>query len=351
MTATFFASLGIARWFQLGAALPASFVNHVESPANGATNSPGMGMLRFVPKFRLLREADHGLGLAVVTTLGVPSGGTSVFLGHDGVVFSPALLLEKAAGPVRFLLNVGGSVRETARYQSLTMGNDLFFRFGVGWRAHDNLELGAELLASTQVSSPFGSSSAGNPMEVLLGAKYFLGENVQFWLGAGPGLTTAPAAPSVRVFGGVVYAPHDPDTDGDGIPDRFDRCPKERGPRENQGCPVRKEAAPPPAPDPGPPPRTPAPAADRDQDGVPDRDEFASIKKVEVQGHTDDVGRRVSNVQLSQRRADAVRAYLIRRGVAPVRVDPEGMSQRELRAARAKNRRVQFVILEKGEAE
>ena len=114
---------------------------------------------------------------------------------------------------------------------------------------------------------------------------------------------------------------------------------------------MRKEAAPPPAPDPGPPPRTPAPAADRDQDGVPDRDEFASIKKVEVQGHTDDVGRRVSNVQLSQRRADAVRAYLIRRGVAPVRVDPEGMSQRELRAARAKNRRVQFVILEKGEAE
>jgi outer membrane protein OmpA-like peptidoglycan-associated protein len=86
---------------------------------------------------------------------------------------------------------------------------------------------------------------------------------------------------------------------------------------------------------------------------------------VEVQGHTDDVGRRPANVRLSQRRADAVRLYLARRGVSParlvakgygpdeplVRVDPEGMSKAELSAARAKNRRVQFVILEKGEAE
>jgi OOP family OmpA-OmpF porin len=240
MTATVFASLGITRWFELGAALPASFVNHVESPASGVTHSPGMGMLRFVPKFRLLREVEHGVGLALVTTLGVPSGGTSVFLGHDGVFFSPALLLERAVGPVRFLLNVGGTVRETARFLALTQGSDLFLRFGIGWRARDRLELGTELLVTTQASSPFGSSSAASPVEVLLGAKYFLGGKAQLWLGAGPGLTNAPAAPSVRVIAGFVYAPHDPDTDGDGIPDRLDRCPKEGGPRETQGCPARR---------------------------------------------------------------------------------------------------------------
>ena len=92
---------------------------------------------------------------------------------------------------------------------------------------------------------------------------------------------------------------------------------------------------------------------------------FGSIRKVEVQGHTDDVGRRPTNLRLSQRRADAVRLYLVRRGVAPtrlvgkgygpdeplVRVDSEGMSKAELKSARAKNRRVQFVILERGEGE
>jgi outer membrane protein OmpA-like peptidoglycan-associated protein len=82
------------------------------------------------------------------------------------------------------------------------------------------------------------------------------------------------------------------------------------------------------------------------------------VTKVEVQGHTDDVGNDKSNFKLSNDRANAVRKYLIERGVKPGRLVPKGYGEtspkvaidglrgRKLRAARADNRRVQFIILE-----
>jgi hypothetical protein len=51
-----------------------------------------------------------------------------------------------------------------------------------------------------------------------------------------------------------IHAQRDPDTDGDGIPDSVDLCPRQPGPRDNRGCPVP----------------TPTPNPDRDGDGLPD---------------------------------------------------------------------------------
>lgn len=75
------------------------------------------------------------------------------------------------------------------------------------------------------------------------------------------------------------------------------------------------------------------------------------IQRIEVQGHTDNRGTEVYNLDLSQRRAEAVRAYLVRRGVEPARVDARGygtshpLVSNESEAGRAKNRRVQFEIV------
>jgi outer membrane protein OmpA-like peptidoglycan-associated protein len=77
------------------------------------------------------------------------------------------------------------------------------------------------------------------------------------------------------------------------------------------------------------------------------------IKRLEVQGHTDNSGTADHNTQLSQERAEAVAAWLVEHGVPSERLTAHGFGQTKplvpnvTAANRAQNRRVQFVILEK----
>ena len=76
------------------------------------------------------------------------------------------------------------------------------------------------------------------------------------------------------------------------------------------------------------------------------------IKLVEVAGHTDDQGSLESNQTLSQNRAQAVLDYMVGKGVDPSRLQAKGYGEtrtidtNETEAGRAKNRRVEFTILE-----
>jgi outer membrane protein OmpA-like peptidoglycan-associated protein len=71
---------------------------------------------------------------------------------------------------------------------------------------------------------------------------------------------------------------------------------------------------------------------------------------ISVNGHTDDVGSDAYNQKLSERRAQAVRDYLVKAGLPPeiVSVTGHGKSLPLVRdkseAARAKNRRVELGI-------
>lgn len=73
--------------------------------------------------------------------------------------------------------------------------------------------------------------------------------------------------------------------------------------------------------------------------------------QVEIQGHTDDVGRDADNLRLSQQRADAVRNWLIDRGTAPERLQAKGygesqpLAPNDSEAGRALNRRTAFKVL------
>ena len=147
------------------------------------------------------------------------------------------------------------------------------------------------------------------------------------------------------------------DTDGDGVYDYEDQCPTIAGVKENLGCPEIK--------------REVRNLLKRAMSGIHFEHDKATIKPnsykilndiakvfienptymVEVQGHTDNVGKYDYNIDLSDRRAHAVRTYLIKQGVPAERLTAQGygparpIDDNNTQAGRAKNRRVEFNIV------
>ena len=74
----------------------------------------------------------------------------------------------------------------------------------------------------------------------------------------------------------------------------------------------------------------------------------------QVNGHTDSVGNRDRNIELSLARAAAVKVYMVSRGASAEKIDAVGfgpdvpISDNETAAGRSANRRIEFKILEEG---
>ena len=72
--------------------------------------------------------------------------------------------------------------------------------------------------------------------------------------------------------------------------------------------------------------------------------------KLEIAGYTDNVGSKTANEKLSQRRADAVRAWFVAKGIAANRLTARGFGMKDpidtnaTPEGRAKNRRIEFHV-------
>jgi len=70
---------------------------------------------------------------------------------------------------------------------------------------------------------------------------------------------------------------------------------------------------------------------------------------VEIQGHTDNTGRRSTNQKLSVNRANSVKAWLVKKGIDPARISTKGfgpdkpVASNKTTEGRAENRRIEFV--------
>jgi outer membrane protein OmpA-like peptidoglycan-associated protein len=75
-------------------------------------------------------------------------------------------------------------------------------------------------------------------------------------------------------------------------------------------------------------------------------------RKVRIEGHTDSTGSAALNLDLSERRAEAVKTALLRRGVSFDRIDTVGYGQslpiasNDTASGRQQNRRVEIIILD-----
>ncbi len=181
-----------------------------------------------------------------------------------------------------------------------------------------------------------------------------------------------------------------PDTDQDGIPDGKDLCPDAAGPAETEGCPDRDKDGVIDLED-----RCPDQAGEKENYGCPkarvtvgkdrliltekiffrlgkaviERSSFALLddvakvlkehsefQRIRIEGHTDNVGRKDSNMRLSQKRAEAVMNYLVKAGVDKARLDAVGygdekpITTNETEDGRTVNRRVEFTLVQDGGA-
>ena len=73
--------------------------------------------------------------------------------------------------------------------------------------------------------------------------------------------------------------------------------------------------------------------------------------RIEIQGHTDDIGSDANNIKLSQERAEAVKDYLVNKGVAADRIEAQGygesspIADNTTEEGRRQNRRTSFLLL------
>lgn len=78
--------------------------------------------------------------------------------------------------------------------------------------------------------------------------------------------------------------------------------------------------------------------------------ETPDITKLTIEGYADSTGDDAFNKQLSQERAEAVKSYVLGKGIAATRLEAVGMgtdrpvASNESEAGRAKNRRVEFKV-------
>ncbi len=78
--------------------------------------------------------------------------------------------------------------------------------------------------------------------------------------------------------------------------------------------------------------------------------EFPNIQSIQIEAHTDSQGKDVYNLDLSNRRAQSAKEYLVRKGVSASQIKTAGFGEvrpidsNETADGRAKNRRVEFLI-------
>jgi len=435
----------------------------------------GLGDLRLAADLRLAGKFGGPATLALGTTVHAPTGDRDSYAGDGKARISPRLQLAGEALPFVYALRVGVIGRfQDDDFAGHPYGPELDFGAAMGFKvANERLVFGPELAWATTLIDDAAFRRRNTPAELLFGLHYNVAEDWRIGAGAGPGLSRGTGTPDVRVVASIEWAPavkekaapEEPDTDGDGILDRDDACPKEAGvPNEDpalNGCPApvdtdgdgivdKDDACPKEAGVPNADPRLngcpevkdrdgagvpdaedacpdeagvaepvdstkngcPLPK-DRDGDGILDPDdacpdqagvanpddpkkhgcpkvivergeirileriefdtgkatirpesdaileavravlaEHPEIKKVEVQGHTDNKGAAYYNKTLSQQRAASVVKWLTSKGIEGSRLVPVGyglekpIDSNDTEEGRQNNRRVQFVILE-----
>ena len=396
LTADLVASLGLFGRVELGLALPLHLV-YDGDPYGALAASAGIGDLRFVPKIALVRSGslDRHVLLSLAIPVSVPTGNDDALRGAGGVALGAQLLFAGHLGKLGLGMDVGYRWR-SEHPAGLPWGDGITFGPWLSYGLTNELGLRVEAYAEKIVGADV--DGADFPIEVLGGLEYRIG-SVALYGGASFGLTDGIGDPDFRIIGGVRFrknaperqgfrdsdgdgvldkddgAPYeaedidgfrdddgvpDPDNDGDGILDGDDECPELTGEADHRGCPARtyvkiengqiliigKVQF-----------QSGSTEIDKNSDPLLDQiaqalDANPQVKKIRIEGYTDNVGGTELNQKLSEQRAASVKSALVKRGVDGGRLDAHGFGEAKpigpnsSPGGRQKNRRVEFIIVE-----
>jgi len=363
----------------------------------------GVGDLRLVHKVAWWLGGSPSLNfyLGAALPLTFPTGNEEELRGAGGVTLEPRLLFGMGATRWRAVVNLGYRARLSSMTVDFPGAHQLTWglagTFGV-LTGRVPLDLQAELTGGWHATADHASA----PLELLAGVVVWPHPEWSIYAAIGPGLTNGLATPDLRAVVGVRFGRRVPgrdrytDTDSDGVPDYRDDCkqiPEDYdGFQDEDGCPEvdndedgivdNLDECPMHAEEPG-----------GDGDGCPDHgkvmirrgklvifgkilfktgsaepldksrdllDQIGETLKqnpdvgpLRIEGHTDNVGADDLNMSLSQKRADSVKKELVDRGVPEKVLTTKGYGEtrpiapNETPAGRARNRRVEFVVIRK----
>ena len=383
----------------------------VSGEALAPANRAALADLRIAADVRLAGQHDAPFTLALGVRGWLPTGVRSQCTSDGSARIAPQVLAAGRLGVLAWATRAALVVRSRDdAYAGSPLGTGLAAAAGLGLQL-GRFFVGPEVFASTGLRADAFLSVRGTPADVVLGARYDLPLGLRIGLAGGGGLTRGYGSPAFRGLASLEWwipiAAPPADRDGDHVLDANDACPDQpgvpSGDPELNGCP--------------PPERVPDEDLDgdgiRDSDdacpgiaglrtadpmtngcptGTPHQlavvtateirigeriqfatgsadllgdsqpvlsavqrllDEHPEIRKLRVDGHTDDTGDASFNDDLSRRRAAAVLRWLVEHGVDEERLTSEGFGSSKPIATnlteqgRLENRRVAFTIVER----
>jgi outer membrane protein OmpA-like peptidoglycan-associated protein len=353
-------------------------------------------------RFALARQSDSALvDVGLNAGLALPLGG-STGLARDpgaGLAFNAGAGFGREFGS---FLRVGAELSAVVRQRNLLSTykpepiDEVGTYFSLGVSAST---LGEGLRGELSARTLLALTETRSAVEVLAGARYPLPHNLEVFALAGPGFGQMPGNPLFRAFAGVSYRPFNPVRAKQALPVSPEPAPVAAVPVApcpapapvvvaEAPAPVKQPEPPAPAPEPAPEP-TPTPVVvqppppapvenklavlEKGRIRIKDQVRFATSKsdilpesfplleevvsilkahpeltRLRIAGHTDNRGAHEYNINLSQDRAEAVRRFLIERGVEASRLEAKGygpdqpIASNDDAAGRQKNRRTEF---------
>jgi OmpA-OmpF porin, OOP family len=207
-----------------------------QNPKRFKVDGQGIGNVGLHLKTRFLKTSKGPkIGLGVIGSLYLPTvNPKDRWLGDAKLTPQVMVILDKEFGDTRRFrigLNAGIRLRANTSFtdnqpnvpttgKTTTAGAEIPFGLGLAYAiVPQRFDIVGEVFGAASLKK----QENYQPLEAILGAKYYLARNSFFSFGAGRGLLNGKGAnPDLRAFIGIVFEPNIGDRDGDGFKDDVD---------------------------------------------------------------------------------------------------------------------------------